>query len=324
MSQPSKNSQTSSTSTPFVNIIDRTRLIPERQVYSRNEKPEWELHGQRVIVTGGFMESFGHGWKNFYTAYIDSNNRNPNKPASKPPGNYNIGLDYVVLGKDKQVNPWYAGEVTAAGLNGGYGYSVTVKTNQSYVYDGVSYPIYTTYSHLEGIAKGIEVGKQVYPSTSLGKMGGTGTNGKKVYPEHVDLQTYIMVNGKKVQISQNLMQQNIQQQQAGANNKSSNSTENDSWQSSPELKAQYRVLLEAYSADKKFNGQFSIPSMVQSLQNAQADYQTIARVLHTHFELNGVPATEIPQKITESFAEATLPLNTTPVTTNQAASGMEK
>jgi Peptidase family M23 len=189
--------------------------IPERQVYSAQETAKWLLHGNQnrpIKMTAGFMEPSGHGYKSSSTRYLDSKNPDPKQPkATKAGSNYNIGIDYVV-GGDKQVVPWYSGTVKRAGLNGGYGNSVTIETNQSYEYNGVRYPIYNTYSHLATIGKGIKEGAIVDTDTFIGKMGGTGTNGKNTYPEHVDFQSYILVDGKKIQLSPNLMQNNLKKQ----------------------------------------------------------------------------------------------------------------
>jgi hypothetical protein len=45
---------------PFTNQIDSNRQIPERQVYSANEKFEWKIGSRSVKITGGFNEPNGH------------------------------------------------------------------------------------------------------------------------------------------------------------------------------------------------------------------------------------------------------------------------
>ena len=118
---------------PFTNTDNFNSAIPERQVYSVNEKFSWKIGSRNAKVSGGFMEKFKHGYKETSTFYLDSENPDPKNPKTRLPGNYNIGIDYVVDG-DKQVTPWYSGVVTKSGLSGAHGNSVTVKTNQSYEY----------------------------------------------------------------------------------------------------------------------------------------------------------------------------------------------
>jgi hypothetical protein len=198
---------------PFTNGIDSDRRIPEGQVYSGQEKHEWKLGYHNVKISSGFMEKSGHGPKKESTSYLDSNNPDPNKPAiRKPTGikdkDYNIGIDYVVDG-DKKVFPWYGGKVKKAEWTGAYGNQVVVQTNQVYQYNGKKYPIITAYSHLASI--NVKEGDPVYTNSNLGKMGGTG--GGSVSGEHVDFQSYIIVNNKKIQLSPNLMQDNLKQQE---------------------------------------------------------------------------------------------------------------
>ncbi len=85
-----------------------------------------------------------------------------------------------------------------------------------------------TYSHLEYISNGITPGTKVDSDTFIGKMGGTGRGGVKRYKDHVDFQSYIEVDGKKIQISPNLMQNNLSRQsQNGTFYEPSNASVND-------------------------------------------------------------------------------------------------
>jgi hypothetical protein len=157
---------------------------------------------------------------------------------------YNIGIDYV-LGGDKLVVPWYGGTVEKAGLNGGYGNSVTIRTDRSYEYNGKRYPIMNTYSHLEYISKGIIPGEKVDIDTFIGKMGGTGRGGAKRYPEHVDFQSYIEVDGKKIQISPNLMQNNLRRQlQNGTFYEPSNASVNEALPAKSIAMQRYEAIAE--------------------------------------------------------------------------------
>jgi hypothetical protein len=219
--------------------------IPEGYVKSALESSKWILHGKEyrpIKISGGFMESTGHGLKKSDTFYLDDKNPDPKSPNKRSAGGkYNIGIDYVVEG-DKLVVPWYGGTVEKAGLNGGYGYSVTVKTDHSYEYNGKRYPVMNTYSHLEYVSKGITRGVTVDSDTFIGKMGGTGSGGVKRYPDHVDFQSYIEVDGKKIQISPNLMQNNfIRQSQQGTFYEASNASIN---QASPVMS----IAMQRYEA----------------------------------------------------------------------------
>lgn len=304
---------------PFTNATDSSRRIPERQVYSAKEKAEWRLNGASITMTGGFMEPYGHGRKSFTTYYLDSQNPNPNKPAARAPGKYNIGIDYVV-GGNKMVTPLYGGKVVPpTGLNGGYGNSVTIETNQSYEYNGQRYPIYNTYSHLASISNGIQVGATVTRNTYLGKMGGTGTGGKNVYPEHVDLQSYIIVDGKKVQISPNLVQENLRQQQ---NNGTFRYSQNDSvgntvitsgsvvdanvssLDNTASLKEQYKLILREYSSDGTSSGDVDTSSLVTDLRERGVASTQINAILSTHFEGKGFTGKQLHQHIEQSLSSA--------------------
>jgi hypothetical protein len=212
---------------PITNETDPSLRIPERQVYSNEEKYEWKIGNRNVKITGGFNEPNGHSSKGSML-YLDSKNPDPNKPATKSPGNYNVGIDFVYSPNgSKNITPLYSGEVVSAkNVGSGYGNQVIIKTNQSYEYGGKRYPIYNAYSHMKYIEKNILDGriKNVDTDTYLGEMGKSGLSSK--HGEHVDLQCYIMVNGKKIQISPNLMQDNLEKQsQQGTFRYSQNSDE---------------------------------------------------------------------------------------------------
>jgi Peptidase family M23 len=232
---------------PFTNIKD-DEAIPERFVNSKSETSKWVLHGKEyrpIKMSGGFMEATGHGPKKNDTFYLDDKNPDPAKPNKRNAGgSYNIGIDYVV-GGDKLVVPWYGGTVEKAGLNGGYGYSVTIKTDRSYEYNGKRYPIKNTYSHLEYVSKGITEGGKVDTDTFIGKMGGTGRGGIKRYDEHVDFQSYIEVDGKKIQISPNLMQNNLSRQsQNGTFYEPSNASVNEASSAKSIAMQRYEAIAE--------------------------------------------------------------------------------
>lgn len=195
---------------PFSNTLGDEN-IPERFVNSSSEQSKWRLFGddtRPIKVSSGFNENDNNHSRKSSSYYIDHNNQDPKSPSVKPSGRYNIGIDYVV-GGDKQVTPWYSGTVVRRGWDGGYGNSITIKTDHSYEFNGKKYPIYNTYSHLKSFGEGTELGQHIRSSdTFIGVMGKTGGG----YDEHVDFQTYIMVDGKRVNLSPNLMQDNLSEQ----------------------------------------------------------------------------------------------------------------
>jgi murein DD-endopeptidase MepM/ murein hydrolase activator NlpD len=238
---------TTALTTPFQHKTIEGKDIPEGFVNSGAEKYDWTIGGRDVQMSGGFMEKSGHGSKSYDTPYLDGWHQDPTKPQIRKAGNYNIGIDYKV-GGDKQVTPWYAGTVMMAKDNkDGYGNSVIVKTDYSYKQKGVSYPIYTRYSHLDSI--NVAQGSQVDPSKSVGKMGGSGSKGRYHYPEHVDFKSYIMVNGKEVQISPNLMQRNLSLQESKGTLYSSSNTSSSVIASDTSTKTAQQINLNSTTSD---------------------------------------------------------------------------
>ena len=195
------------------------RGIPETFVRSAlDEYANYSLFGDDVEITGGFMEPSGHGDKN-QQAYVIFEN-DPNNIVSFPDtlisdgqggytnDNYNIGIDYTVNTADELTRSWYSGEVVQAGLEGGYGNRVHVKTDVTYEFDGREYDVYTAYAHLDSID--VQVGDRVNQGDNLGEMGGTGSGGVTRYDPHVDLQTWIQLDdGRKVNLSPNLLQKQL-------------------------------------------------------------------------------------------------------------------
>jgi hypothetical protein len=176
--------------------------IPERQVNSATENIEFKILGAPVEITGGFMEPHGHGPKG--TTYAIFGDK-PQTIQTLSPANRNIGIDYVVQTKDQATSAWYSGIVESAGLEGGYGNRVHVKTDINYTFNGKEYPVYTAYAHLDNIK--VQTGQRVHQGQNIGEMGGTGSGGVTRHPEHVDLQTYIKVDGKIINVSPNAIQE---------------------------------------------------------------------------------------------------------------------
>lgn len=172
----------------------------EEQVYSSDY---YNITNDRVgtfTVTGGFMEPNGHGRKSPKQAIFSED---PDAIVDLPASNRNLGVDYVVQDEGKPANVWYGGVVTFSGLAGGYGYRVILETDVTYVYNEQEYTVHQGYAHLARID--VEEGDIVNAGESVGKMGGTGSGGAVVYGEHIDLRTWITVDGARIDVSPNVL-----------------------------------------------------------------------------------------------------------------------
>ena len=193
---------------PIVFTDSQGRLMPEVQVNSGiDEYDGFEILGDPVEITAGFIKPTGHGYKSSTSYAIFDND--PNTIQTVAPGNYNIGIDYDVNTPDEATKAWYSGEVIQTGIEGDYGNRVRIKTDITYEFQGKEYDVYTAYAHLDSID--VQVGDKVKQGDAIGEMGGTGSGGvPNAYPEHVDLQTWIELDdGRKVNISPNLLQKQL-------------------------------------------------------------------------------------------------------------------
>lgn len=211
--------------------------FPERQINSATENITLPLFGTRIKATGGFMEPHGHGYKSEARYFIDS--RNLDQIQRRDPGNYNIGVDYVVLTPEEDAQNWYSGTVSyATTSDGGYGQSVYIDSDVQYVLNGNSYPVKLAYSHLDEIDPAMTTGARVEQGQRVGEMGGTGTT-PNAYPEHVDFRAWIEVpraDGqglRKVYISPDALSQNLLQQQYGLSQTSVEGTTRTALKDSP-------------------------------------------------------------------------------------------
>ncbi|HLO51958.1 MAG TPA: M23 family metallopeptidase, partial [Kamptonema sp.] len=120
---------------------------------------------------------------------------------------YNIGIDYDV--RDKRVRTWYGGEVVSSAKEYGYGDRIRIKTDVTYNYNETNYPVYTAYAHLadRNYLNGseVKVGDQVRAGQDIGTQGNTGHS----FGTHVDLQLWIEVNGRKINVSPNALESQI-------------------------------------------------------------------------------------------------------------------
>jgi Peptidase family M23/Putative peptidoglycan binding domain len=176
--------------------VIHNKKIAEKYLNGEPDHYDVESNIGTFRMTGGFMEKHKAHSQKSNINFLDSNNSNqiqhyPNQTRC------NLGIDYVVA--DKKVNAWYGGEVSKVGEERGYGNRVHVKTDVKFEYQGKLYPVYSAYAHLEN--SNVKIGQKIEQGEYIATMGGTGGN----YPEHVDLRTWIEVDGKKIDVSPNLI-----------------------------------------------------------------------------------------------------------------------
>jgi len=94
-------------------------------------------------------------------------------------------------GPDQPILAAASGNVIFSGLNGGYGYTVKIDHGSGYV---------TMYSHLR---YNPNISGYVFQGQQIGIMGGTGTDGNKVFNDHIHFQLYYQ-NGCKSYVPQSI------------------------------------------------------------------------------------------------------------------------
>jgi LysM repeat protein len=145
-----------------------------------------------ITITGGFMEPHDHSPKPEIDAIFLNG-----KLKSLPASDRNIGIDYVV--NNKRIKAWYGGVVTRAGQEGGYGRRVHIQLDVAFNLSGKSYQVYQAYAHAQEIL--VNEGQTISQGQQIAVMGGSGSNSDNDYPLHVDLSTYIFINGLIVQLN---------------------------------------------------------------------------------------------------------------------------
>ena len=170
-------------------------LIPEYQLNRTNYmKVDNEIIGS-VTFTSGYMEGKGHSKKLELKAIFLNG-----KLKKLPPAPRNIGIDYYVV--DGRVNAWYSGRVISAQREGGYGRRITIKLNRNFEFNGQNYTVYQSYGHNKAML--VTTGQEVRQGQQIAVQGGSGF-GEQDYPPHVDLSTYIYLDGSKVEINPQLL-----------------------------------------------------------------------------------------------------------------------
>lgn len=170
--------------------------IAEYQLDSSNYQEFSHKHLGNITITGGYMEPHGHSPKPEQKAiFLDQ--RLKTLPADIGDDGRNIGIDYVV--SNRKVKAWYGGTVTKRGEEGGYGRRIHIQLDVSYEFGGKKYQVYQAFAHLQEIL--VSVGQEVEQGQLIGIMGGSGAFSDHDYPLHVDLSTYLFINGNLVQLN---------------------------------------------------------------------------------------------------------------------------
>lgn len=146
-----------------------------------------------ITITGGYMELHeAHSPKSELKAiFLDG------KLKTLPPDRRNIGIDYVIA--DRKVKAWYGGTITKRGREGGYGRRVHIQLDVTYEFQGKKYQVYQAFAHTQEIL--VSVGQVVGQGELIAIMGGSGDSSDNDYPLHVDLSTYLFINGTLVQLN---------------------------------------------------------------------------------------------------------------------------
>lgn len=178
--------------------------IPETQVSPPYATFTHPVTGS-ILITSGFMEPFGHGFKSTprRAIYSDGSIR-----TSKP-GKYNIGIDYT-KSFGAPVTCMYSGVVVKAGFEGGYGHRIHVKLDLPFQFQGGSHVCFQAYAHCSRLLRG--VGQRVSQGETIAIEAGHGSSGPHDYPSHVDLDTYCVIAGETLHINPDLLARGLNPQ----------------------------------------------------------------------------------------------------------------
>ena len=177
----------------------------------RGNRPQIMIGDDEYSVTSNHMEnSPSHSMKN--------SNRSSQlllkdgKVVKHPDGNFNYGLD--LINNDGKIRNILGGKIhkieKGQRLEGnnykyptGYGKRLIVKTNKQIMVDGKPYTLFVHYAHATNDSfNDLNVGDSLEAGEEVGTMGRTGEYGRSsTMGVHLDLNGYIMKDGKKVYVS---------------------------------------------------------------------------------------------------------------------------
>ena len=181
--------------------------ISEKTLDSSTYQPFSHFLLGDVTITGGYMEKHhAHSPKREMKAiFLDGSIR------ILPGGiRRNIGIDYSVA--PGKVKAWYDGKITKRGLEKGYGRRIHMLLDALFEYKGQKYQVYQAFAHLGKFLSALD--QRIAQGDSIGIMGGSSTrtlsDGRlKVidgaYPLHVDLSTFCIMGGERVEIHPQLL-----------------------------------------------------------------------------------------------------------------------
>ena len=161
-----------------------------------------------VTITGGYMEEHpDHSVKSaMKVIFLDG-------MLKGLPGGVrrNIGIDYSVA--PQKVRAWYGGKIAKRGVERGYGRRIHMLLDVLFEYQGKKYQIYQAFAHLKQflVSRDQEVGQ----GEIIGIMGGSSTRRGTLeiidgaYPLHVDLSTYFIMDGERVEIHPQLLDRQL-------------------------------------------------------------------------------------------------------------------
>jgi|GEM_PF-3083119 len=180
---------------------DEDHSIPEKKALtSATHKFLPDSPVGNIKISSSFMEVSKHSLKPPQKA-IFKDGTLEQLPAAKR----NLGIDYVPQENWKIVT-WYGGTVEWVGRQGAYGNRIIIKTNVTYKLNGKDYIVYQAYAHAAHFLDNMKEGQQVGQFEHIGRMGSTGGD----YGAHIDLRTYIWVNGERVDLSLHALENQLQ------------------------------------------------------------------------------------------------------------------
>ena len=186
------------------------------------DEPDYHTAANEMINSQWFRQVGRRGNHHVSTIRLLASSRQDPQVQTVPAGPHNLGFDYVIENDEgERIIAWYGGLVTQSGLAGGYGNRITIETDVRYNYNGTDYIVYTAYGHND--ENYVEVGEVVQAGDVIGEMGGTGTGGVTRYGAHVDLRTWITVEGNRIDISPNELERQLR-----ANSRNTTNTGNSS------------------------------------------------------------------------------------------------
>ncbi len=184
----------------LIDPISRRLKLPITIAEYQLDPSNYQVFSHRVLgditITGGYMEPYGHAPKPEQKAIFLNGTLKTLPPDGSGEGR-NIGTDYVV--SNRKVKAWYGGTVTKRGNEGGYGRRVHLQLDVTYEFQGKKYQVYQAFAHLQEIS--VSVGQVVEQGDQIAIMGGSGASSDSDYPLHVDLSTYLFINGDLVQLN---------------------------------------------------------------------------------------------------------------------------